>query len=156
MLTGFSLLSHYIALMLLLTLWSEFPTPQPCCLRTTLCMHMYVCVYACVCECVHVCVVGRDSEPNNVAATPASGPQPVESWCQADKHTRTRSHPRAHTLQKISVTFSLALSQSFPVIYCISCGLGAEMAHYVGCVSVYVCVCARMCMRVSVCMYECD
>ena len=118
--------------------------------------HVCVCVCVCVCECVRVCVVGRDSEPNNVAATPASGPQPVESWCQADKHTRTRSHPRAHTLQKISVTFSLALSQSFPVIYCISCGLGAEMAHYVGCVSVYVCVCARMCMRVSVCMYECD
>ncbi len=48
---------------------------------------------------LNVCVcatVGRDGAPNNVVATPASGPQPVQSWCQGGKHTHTHTHTHTH------------------------------------------------------------
>lgn len=63
LLTGFSPSSHYAALMRPLTLWSEFPTPQPCCLRTV-CTYLrgfaWICVRLCVplCVCVCVCCTG--------------------------------------------------------------------------------------------------
>lgn len=46
LLTGFSPLCYYATLMLPLTRWSEFPTPQPCCVRTAcmfLCTRHWIC-----------------------------------------------------------------------------------------------------------------
>lgn len=145
LLTGFSLLSHFAALILPLTLWLDFPAPQLCYLRIALCACIPALHWTCMSEPQWVGMVTQAAEWPHRHLHPSLQRHGVRVV-----NIHTHIHARTHTLQRISITFRLALSQSSPVIYCISCGLSAEMVHYVGCASVYVYLCECVCSCVFV------
>lgn len=105
------------------------------------------CIYLCVLHWMCVgAIVGWDIEPNNVVATPASGPQPVEWWCQASKHTHTHTHRHTHYRKSVShlAWLSPSPSLSFTVLAVVLVLKWPIMW------AVWVCMymCVRMCMRV--------